>query len=130
MVSITPYAEVVGRERVARALVGVPGPDGTPLRGKPLGEPRAEADADAGRYLLPLSGSSGDLIARMAELTGDADCREVLDAGHVAVSLDHLDGLDDGTRVGVGFRIDLTDEESLAEETVTTVVDHPDPAGD
>lgn len=98
MVSITPYTEVVGQERVARALVGVPGPDGTPPRGEPLGELRAEADA--GRYLLPLSGSSGDLIARMAELTGDAGCRAVLDAGHVAVSLGHLDGLDgldDGT---------------------------------
>jgi hypothetical protein len=110
MPGIRPYAEVVGQEDVSQALVGVAGPEGKPLTGKRLGDFRAGAD-EVGRYLLPLS-EDGGLIAKVYALNGDSDCGEVLDAGHVVVPLDHLDGLDDNTLVRVGFRIDLTEEES------------------
>jgi hypothetical protein len=107
---IKPYAEVVGQEDVSKELVGVPGPEGRPLTGKRLGAIRAGTD-EAGRYLLPLS-EDGGLIAKIYALTGDPGCGEVLDAGHVVVALDHLDGLDDNILVRVGFRVDLTKEES------------------
>jgi hypothetical protein len=107
---ITPYAEVVGQEDVSTKLVGVPGPEGKPFTGKHLAAIRAGTD-EAGRYLLPLS-EDGGLIAKIYALNEDPGCAEVLNAGHIAVPLDHLDGLDDNALVRVGFRVDLTPEES------------------
>jgi hypothetical protein len=106
----TPYAEVIGQEKVSRKLVGAPDLDGRPLTGKRLGEFRAAADSDT--YLLPISERDKNLLQRIYDFTQDASCLEIKNNGYAAIPLEHLRDLDDETMVRVGYRLDFSREES------------------
>lgn len=107
---ITPYAEVVGQEQVSKSLVGIPGFDGRPSTGKPLGEIRALATSDT--VLIPLSERVKEDLQLLYELNQDVSCLEIKNQGYVPVSLEHLGDHDDETRVHVGYRISYSKEES------------------
>jgi hypothetical protein len=107
---ITPYAEVVGQEKVSRELVGIPDFDGRLPTGRPLGEFRAQATS--GTFLYPLSESVKEDLQLLYDLNQDVSCLELKNRGYILVSLEHLSDLDDETKVHVGYRISYSREES------------------
>jgi hypothetical protein len=110
MPTVTPYAEVLGQEKVSKSSVGIPHPDGLPLTGRPLGEFRAKADNNT--FLMPISERDKEELQLIYESNQDASCLELKDKGYVAVPLDHLRDLDDATRVRVGYEFRFSHEES------------------
>jgi len=111
MPTVTPYAEIMGQENVSKALASVTDSEGMPLTGRRLGQIRVEL-TDGRVYLVPVAEKHHGMLRRLFELTQDSSCREIIDSGHVSVSLRHLDHLDDETRVRVGYRINTSSEES------------------
>jgi hypothetical protein len=61
---------------------------------------------------LPLTPGMREELREVAELTSDEQLRKASELSEVSVPLAHLRHLDPQTRIVVGARLDLTDEES------------------
>lgn len=74
---------------------------------------------------LPLTPGMRARLRDVAELTSDEDLRRIAELSEVSVPLGHLRHLDPLTRIVVGARLDLTDDEGLRLERIRPTP--PDP---